>query len=221
MNPHRSHRRRLVRARGLNHAMKDDLHFHWKLSDIDDQFIHTVGRIVIAWMPLDEAITEMCRAFVNTALPEKLMPKSFDGRVKFLGHYAKIMYANEPDEWRIFAWFLQRLKSSNGHRDAVVHGRFGMITKNGRSYEGLLVPNPTSPTATIPMTKANLLSLASELEALAREGLDVRFALTMAQSAYGSAIHHSMESGVWTRLTVENRKPRMPRSNVPPAGFKC
>ena len=179
-----------------------------------------VGSITLDWAMIDHDVTNMVQYFWHEKNPGETIPRPFDKRIRHLRGFADTVYADEPDEWIVFRWYLQRLKTANGKRDAIAHGMPGIITKGKRNYRGLMVPYPSKPTEYVPMTIKDLLGLVDTLSHLHAETATVSSALWAAQAASSPNKHFSQVRGKWTRLTKENRSPMLPRDHLPPSTFR-
>jgi hypothetical protein len=194
------------------------IEFHWTTEYVTPLVVTSVGSIIIQWAWLDHEITSMCQLFWRTSHPDEALPQSFSNRADILQQFAADLYlSREPEEYRIFAWFLQRVRSANGQRDDLAHGQYGMITKGGRKYEGLMVPIPSGSYKYPQMSMKKMQTLAEEIPELLREASQVSYALYKARAAASSQeTHREQVDGVWTRLTWDNRNPKLPRWRPPP-----
>ena len=105
--------------------------------DIDPALAQAIGEVIVWWARLDTIITSTCMSFWTIAHQRGgKMPQSFRTRATHLKNFAKALYANEPEEYRAMAWFIQRVRTINDKRDDIAHGNPGIITRNGRSYPG-------------------------------------------------------------------------------------
>jgi hypothetical protein len=129
---------------------------------------------------------------------------------------AKSLYANEPEEHRLFRWYLHRLAMLDSKRDDIAHGIPGTITRGRFVYEGLMVPFPSKPTRIPQMSVEDIEQLGRDLESMDDETDDVSEAVTQALQASSGNTEVWQEPHGWTRLTMDNRGPRLPRTNLPP-----
>ena len=198
--------------------------FRWTIESITPRLLQTVGYIILEWSMIDHEVTRMCELFWFNAHPGEKLSRRFDRRVTILKDFVKELYTkeypNEPDEYRIFAWYLQRLKTSNGKRDALAHGLPGTITEGRRKFEGLMVPEPSRNARFVQMSLTDIDKLAEEMRNLHIETIQVSTAISKAQAAASPNKSAGLIDGVWTQLTKENRSPKLPRGNLPPPTFQ-
>jgi hypothetical protein len=97
------------------------------------RLLSAIGSAVIYWAMIDHRIIEVCEFAWRTSHPGERVPRSFDIRIAGLKEIAASIYKNEPDEYRIFSWYVQRLRTLNGRRDDLAHGLPGKVTKKGRT----------------------------------------------------------------------------------------
>lgn len=201
--------------------MKNTIQFSWRPEFLTTQLVQDVGSIVLTWAWIDHEISRMCQMFWLKEHPEERLPQSFDTRANILKIFAKALYVpREPAEYRIFVWFIQRIKAANGKRDDLAHGIHGLITKNGRTREGLLVPHPSRKTDYIPMTAAQIGKFNEELSTLNREVKWVGLAFSQAVQATSPHKSFGLIDGVWTQDTWDNRSPKLPQLIPPPPTFR-
>lgn len=196
----------------------ETVRFEWRQEYVTPELLCNVGAIVIKWAWLDHEVTAMCDLFWVEAHPEQKLPQSFGARANILQQFGEHLYlAREPEEYRLLAWFLQRSKTVWGKRDDLAHGRFGMITRRGRTCEGFQIPVPGGNTKYIPMSREKIAALSLEIDNLLRESHQVSHALYLARVASSSQqTQRTLIDGVWMQLTWENRSPKLPRENLPP-----
>lgn len=196
------------------------IRFAWKSEWITPGLRTVVGSIVLEWAMLDAETTRLCEIFWIHHHPQDALPRPFDRRVRILRDFAANIYAQEPAEFLTFAWFLQRLKTANGHRDHIAHGLPGRITRHGREFAGLLVPHPSSDDRYIPMTLKGIRSLYEEICSLHREASAIAYPLYAAQhyALFGKPVRQ-VENGSMP-ATVHSRSPMLPRFSTPPATFR-
>lgn len=103
------------------------------------------------------------------------VPRSFDIRIAGLKEIAASIYKNEPDEYRIFSWYVQRLRTLNGRRDDLAHGLPGKVTKKGRTYDGIKIPFPSRDTKYSELTVEDIEELAEDLKAMEGELIKFRW----------------------------------------------
>lgn len=197
----------------------ETVQFEWQYEYLTPQLINYVGFIVIKWAWLDHEITRMCETFWFNTHPDDRLPQSFSNRADILQQFAADLYlTREPEEYRVFAWYLQRVRTVNGKRDDLAHGQHGKITKRGRTYEGLAVPSPGGNVKYIPMSIRAIENLVREIDDLLRESSAVSWALYRARAAAApNEKHRELVDGVWTLLTWDNRSPKLPRWRLPPS----
>ncbi len=195
--------------------------FHWDRENITPRLLIAVGSVTLTWAMIDTDISRALLLFWCQDKPDEPPPRSFDRRIASLMRYAEALYVNEPDERRTFRWYAQRLKQANGLRDSVAHGQPGKITKGRRTYFGLMVPQPSGRTQYVPMKISDVERLAETLGNLHAETVVVSHALWAAQTASSpNRQSFSQIHGKWTKLTKENRSPRLPRWHPPPSTFR-
>ncbi len=199
---------------------KPTTEFHWMRKSITAELLQAVGGVTLWWAMVDAAVTDMVRIFWHNKHPDQPIPKPFDRRIRNLRDFAAELLAAEPEELRLFRWFLQRVKAANGERDAVAHGTLGTVKQHGREYSALMVPKPSGTTNYVPMTPDKITKLAETIDALHSEATHVQSALIVALNASSQDKHHSLVDGKWTLLTWGNRNPRMPTDHPPPATFQ-
>ena len=197
-----------------------EVSFHWERKNITPPLLMAVGSITLDWAMIDHDVTRMIQSFWYEKHPRKTIPRPFDKRSRFLRDFADTVYADEPDEWIVFRWYLQRLKDANGKRDALAHGMPGMVIKGKRKYRGLMVPHPAKSATYVPMTIREVVGLAATILNLHAETSAVSTALSMAQAASSPNKHFSQVDGKWTQLTKENRSPILPRMVPLPPTFR-
>ena len=152
--------------------------FRWARKDITPPLLMAVGSIILDWAMIDNEVTKMVNLFWHKKHPGEKIPQPFDKRIRHLRDFADTVYADEPDEWIVFRWYLQRLKDANGKRDAIAHGMPGMITKGKRKYRGLMVPHPSKPTTYVPMTVKDVVRLSETILTLHAETSTISRALS-------------------------------------------
>jgi hypothetical protein len=197
----------------------ETIRFEWRVEYLTHELLINLGFIIIKWAWIDHEITQMCESFWFSEHPDKQLPQSFSKRATILqGFVADLYLTREPDEYRIFAWYLQRVRTVNGKRDNLAHGRFGKITRRGRTYDALSVPVPSGANKYIPMSMKAIERLAEEINDLLSETPEVSYALSRARAASSSReIHRALVDGEWTQLTWDNRSPKLPRRHLPPS----
>lgn len=195
--------------------------FHWQRSDITPDFLMAVGGVTLNWAQVDNEVTRILQPFWFDAHPEKRMPRSFDKRVGNLVKIVEPLYADEPEERRIFKWYIQRLKDANGQRDNIAHGIPGTITKGGRTFQGLMVPYPSREPTYAPKPLDDVAALAKTIDALWRETLDVTAALYAVRNAASGNIRVWQNPDGWSLVTMDNRSPRLPLTIPPPPTFRA
>lgn len=196
--------------------------FHWRHDWITPRLLTAVGAVVLEWAMIDQQITDMCGRFWFNKYPGQRIPRAFDKRSTELLARAKELYAQEPDECRIFAWYIQRLKTLNGKRDDLCHGTPGRVAKDdGKFYDCLMVPFPSRATKYERMTVDDIERLLNDLKNLSRETGTVSWAFSEALDASSGNKSIWREPGGWTLVTMDNRSPRLPRENPPPATFQA
>jgi hypothetical protein len=118
------------------------------------------------WALIDWDIQRLCEFLWPIHPPGQEIVRSFDKRAETLAEIARKLYAAEPDEWRTFAWLLQRLKTANGRRDAICHGIPGTKKIAGKEIDSLLIPFPARPTKYSPISVLAIEQLAALLDDL-------------------------------------------------------
>jgi hypothetical protein len=202
-------------------AMRE-ISFHWKAEWITPRLVTSIGRLVLEWSGIDHEVTRMCQGFWLRKYGDQGIPRSFDRRSVELKGYAAELYANEPDEYRVFSWYLQRLRTINGKRDDIVHGMPGKVTKGGREFEGLMVPFPSRPTKFIPMAIQDIEQVLEELRSLHIETGQVAYAIYIAaQVASLREIPNPPTLGGLLPSTTGPRSPMLPRWHPPPPTFQA
>lgn len=197
------------------------INFHWQRQDVTPRLLLAVGAVTLEWAMIDFEIIRMVQAYWADKCPGKQIPRAFDKRIAFLRNLGDSVYGDEPDEWIVFRWFLQRLKTSNGRRDAIAHGLPGKITKGKRTYRGLMVPRSSGAPRYVPMTTVEIEHLAETFRDLLIETSLVAHALSLAYvAASPNRRQYSQVRGKWTRLTKDNRDHMLPRFHPPPATFR-
>lgn len=195
--------------------------FHWKLSDITPELLMAVGAVTLNWAQADNSITQILQIFWANDRPNERMPRSFDKRVDNLVEFVEPLLASEPDELRVFRWYIQRLRDANGKRDSISHGIPGTITKNGRTFQGLMVPHPSKRTIHIPLPPDDISDVAKTIGGLWEETIiGVYPALIALWQAASGNIRTRQSPDEWKQVTMDNRSPRLPRSCPPPPTFQ-
>ena len=184
------------------------------------ELLQTVGEIIVYWAMIDDQITRILGPFWFDHHPEERMPRSFDRRINRLVDILTPMYVYEPDEYRIFKWYVHRLKTANGQRDDISHGIPGSFTRKGRTLTGLMVPFPSRKTKYVPQSLKNIKALSKTLQALQSETVYVSLALGAVRDASLPDIRVWRDPGGWTQITMENRDPMLPRDIPPPPTFQ-
>lgn len=180
-----------------------------------------VGRVILQWAWIDHDITRMCEFAWWNDFPDQKIPRAFNARVKGLKQVAKRIYKDEPDEYRVFCWFIQRLRNANDRRDDLAHGRPGIASiDGGEEFECLMVPFPSRETKYEPMRVDQIERLHRDLSTITIELRTVSWAFSQALQASSGNISTWQEPDGWTRLTMANRSPKLPREHPPPPTFQ-
>jgi hypothetical protein len=201
-----------------------NIHFQARYEWMTPRLQAAVGRVIIEWAGIDASVTEICDRFWPDVHPREGIPRPFVRRSKELKDYGRSLYLDklqEPDEWRTFAWYVQRLRTLNDQRDDIAHGQPGLITKNGKQFEGLMVPYPSRETKFVEQTVLDIEELAETLQAIRNETGQVRHAFWLAHEAASPDRQVWQARNGWTQLTKENRSPMLPRWHHPPATFQA
>ncbi len=193
--------------------------FHWQATDETPELLMMVGAITLTWSRIDDQITQMLLPFWFDDRPTQGIPRSFDRRIGALVEIVSPLYANEPDELRQFQWYVQRLRNANGQRDQIAHGIPGTITKNGRTFWGLVISFPSRETKYISKSIASIEKLVKSLYDLHFETVQVHYALIALRNASSGNVSTWKKPGGWTPVTMENRSPKLPRLSSPPPTF--
>ena len=194
--------------------------FHWHSDWMTPRLLSAIGSAVIYWAMIDHRIIEVCEFAWRTSHPGERVPRSFDIRIAGLKEIAASIYKNEPDEYRIFSWYVQRLRTLNGRRDDLAHGLPGKVTKKGRTYDGIKIPFPSRDTKYSELTVEDIEELAEDLKAMEGETYQVSMALLQALQASSGNISIWQDPDGWAPLTKDNRSPKLPRENLPPPTFR-
>lgn len=194
------------------------INFHWKRSDITPDLLMAVGAVMLNWSMVDDQISNALIPFWVDAKPNERIPRSFDRRINGLVDLISPFYSGEPDEYRIFMWFIQRIKDANGRRDNIAHGIPGTITKKGRTYKGLMIPEHSREATYSPMPFNKITELAETIDELITECGSVTSALWAVRSASRSE-RIWRESDGWKTVTMDNRSPKLPCLRTPPQTF--
>jgi hypothetical protein len=198
-----------------------EIKFEWKREWLTPLLLQAVGGVILNWSRVDHEIIKLCEHVWRVEFPTTRVPRPFNARTTTLLTFARKLYLNEPEEFRIFAWYIQRLRTLNDSRDDVAHGTPGIVTKHGKSSECLMVPFPSRATEFRPITIRQIENLSLKLDALASETSWVSGAVSRAIMASSSGIYRELIDGEWRRLTMYNRTPRLPRDSLPPPSFRA
>lgn len=193
--------------------------FHWQQSDMTPELLELIGWVTIQWSIIDNEVTRILEPFWLKNTPNERMPRSFDKRIQHLTDSVRPLYADEPEEERTFLWFVHRLKDVNGRRDQLAHGIPGTIKKGRREYVGLMVPFPSNRTKYVPMSLAQIKKLASALTQIRHETWQVGSAINAVLAASSGNRSVWRDPDGWTRITMDNRSPMLPRDHPPPPTF--
>lgn len=199
--------------------------FHWSIDVITPRLKQEVGSIVLYWALIEWQFTEICERFWRESNPgrEKLPPR-FDRRAAILLDQVKAFYAkeypDEPEEFRQFAWFMQRLKTANGKRDALVHGLPGVASINGRKFPAIETRYPSEDAKYVQMSLDDIGNLDLEIWRLYAETCKVSRALNRALDAASPNKSRQLVGGEYVLLTKQNRDPKLPRETPPPPTFR-
>jgi hypothetical protein len=181
-----------------------------------------VGSVSIEWAIVDDCITQILWSlwFYEHQQTER-PPRSFDRRIAELKRLVKLLDQNEPDEFRTYAWFDQRLRTANGKRDNIAHGVPGRMTKNGKEYEALQIPFPSQ---VIPKyahsTIDDVEDLAVELKELCLEASSIHVAIWAALVASSQNISNG-PAPYGLKPVGPDSRPMLPRDNLPPPTFQA
>ncbi|MFZ5717384.1 MAG: hypothetical protein ACOY3N_31530 [Bradyrhizobium sp.] len=182
-----------------------------------------VGNVTIQWAVIDHLVTQMLWHlwFYEHSQAER-PPRSFDRRIAELKRLTKILYQNEPDEFRTYSWFDQRIRSANGRRDDITHGIPGVMSKNGKEYEVLHIQFPSQIMPKYSHSSVESVEqLAEELKALYLEAVNVFYAISTALVASSqNTVTGPAPYGLKPAIPG-NRSPRLPRENLPPPTFQA
>jgi hypothetical protein len=203
--------------------MPDTIRFQWHHEWITDRLTMAIGSVILKWAMLDADFSRVCQTywFKEHALTEP-MPQSFKNRTRNLIPAIRKLYTNEPDEFRQFSWFIQRLRIANSERDDLAHGQYGKATVDGREFEGLLVHHPAAATRAVPMTVFDIEALGQEVQNLHTEMSQVSMALHVAsQVAALRDIPNPPTLGGLLPSTTGPRSPMQPRWSLPPPTFRA
>ena len=182
-----------------------------------------VGRVIIEWAGVDHELTTLCENFWVDVHPNDKISRSFETRSRSAKDYGKILYLEklqEPEEWRFFAWYIERLRDLNNQRDDIAHGQPGLITRNEKQFEGLMVPRPSKETRFVESTVSDIEILADKLGQLRGEASQVAHAFWAAHVAASPHRQAWRAQNGWQQITKDNRSPMLPRWNVPPLTFR-
>ena len=196
--------------------------FHWHHEWVTPRLRMAVGDVSLEWAGLDIEITRMCEGCWSRAYPdERGVPRPFDKRQKGLRAFGQFLYASEPDENLIWAWFLERVKNANFKRDDIAHGIPGKVTnEKGEQYDGLMVPYPSRAPKFIKMSLSDIEALVESLKELRREMTQVSFAFHQALAASSPNTRTWLDPNMSIPLTMDNRSPKLPRWQPPPPTFR-
>jgi len=204
--------------RPINRAV---VSFHWKRESITPRLQQAVGAVVLEWTLVDEIITDILGSFWLHHRREDKIPRPFDIRRKLLRDFGGDLYRSEPDELRIFAWYLDRLSRINSDRDDICHGIPGIVTLRKKSYACLAIRHPSKETRYKPISIGAIERFAASLMRFHSETGQVGQAIGVALQASSRSVR------VWKTgddqphlLTPENRHPRLPRQVPPPPSFR-
>jgi hypothetical protein len=203
--------------------MTTEILFHWHYENITPRLVIAVGTIILEWAMIDAEVTSMLRLFWTRKRDNERPPKSFDRRVKNLIEFADDLYGNvlaEPDEQRVFRWYIQRLRCASGRRDDIAHGMPGTITQHGRTYEGLQVPHPVGSTRFVPFSTDDIIRFVGDVMALHHETREVSHALYLALMAASPGTLRVQTPDGFLPVTKENRGLKLPRWQPPPPTFR-
>jgi hypothetical protein len=186
--------------------------------------LHAVGSVTVWWALLDQAITRFASNFWLGEHSQKLMPREFIRRAKYLRSMGEAIYINklnEPDEYRQFCWFMKRITDAHGLRDAIAHGIPGTATQGKRRFRALLIHPPSRPHEIKPFSAKMLNKLAADIESLFDELSDVVFAVSVAHFATLPRPPGKLPPEVLALYSSESRSPKLPRLSLPPPTFSA
>jgi hypothetical protein len=195
-------------------------HYEWMTPRLQA----AVGCVIIEWAGIDAGLTHICENFWVDVHPNDTIPRPFDKRSKAIKDYGRTLYLDklqEEDEWRFFSWYIERLRNLNNRRDDIAHGQPGLIIKDGKQFEGLMVPRPSKETRFVEQTVLDIEDLAQQLTTMRGETTQVAYAFWSAHIAASPHRQAWRNQSGWTLITKENRNPRLPRWNVPPPTFQA
>jgi hypothetical protein len=201
-----------------------NVHFQARYEWMTPRLQSAVGRVIIEWAGIDAGVTDICQNFWVDEHPQVTIPRPFDKRSKAIKDYGRKLYLEklqERDEWRFFAWYIQRLRTLNDRRDDIAHGQPGLITKDGKQFEGLMVPRPSKETRFVEQTILDIEDLGQQLTAILGEATQVAYAFWAAHVAASPHRQAWRVQNGWTQITKENRSPKLSRWNVPPPTFRA
>lgn len=166
------------------------------------RLLAAIGMVGVRWVHLDKEVTHMSNPFWAEHHPTQRMPRPFDKRADFLNDCAKSLYTNDQNEYRIFGWYLHRLRAANSARDNICHGIPGIVAR----YK--------------PQTVEDIESLADQLDRFMIESMRVTQALWAARSALlqGMSARPSLDAS--TPPKPDHHSPKLPRENRPPSTFR-
>lgn len=197
-----------------------DVNFHWTHDAMTPRLLAAVGQVVVYWAMIDARITEMCGIFWHKEHPGQGIPRAFNAWTKQLKAYAAKLYADEPGEFRIFAWYIERLRAHNKKRNDLAHGTPGRVTRDGKQFDGLMVPFPSRGTKFVSMTVNDIEQLGQELIQFNGETCFVSGALVMAHNVASPDIQVWQGPDASILVTKEHRSPKLPRWHPPPPTFQ-
>lgn len=200
--------------------------FHWKREWVTPELLQAVGTIVLEWAMIDNEVTDMCKTFWSLERRGEVLPRAFDKRIDLLNERGLKLFADFPEELHVWKWFVQRIKTLNGRRDAVAHGVPGRITlrdkqqKDIRTFDGVLVEHPSKDTKLIPLSIGQIAQLADDIVRLHDEIGNVRYAFSNAVSVSTPNMEvRTNINDVMVLLTHENR-PKLHQQERIPASAK-
>jgi hypothetical protein len=193
--------------------------FQWQASEQTPELLGAIGLIITTWARIDWRVTQTLEPFWLGAKPNDQMPRSFDQRITNLEELATPVFKSAPSDLRTFLWFLQRLKTANGQRDSVTHGIVGQITKNNRTYYGIMIPHPSKKTKYPWFSLEQIHKLGARLSDLEMEIGAVSGVLSDARNASTPGFRAWRIGDGWLKPGAENYTPNLPQDHRPPATF--
>ena len=199
--------------------------FQWSIDVITPRLQQAVGSISLYWALIEWQFIRICEDFHRLIDENEKLPRAFDRRADIVLDDARSFYAkeypDEPSEFRQFSWFMQRLKSANGRRDAVIHGMPGKVTKNGRTYDGIHVPFPSQSAKQVSISLEDIYRLDVEIWQLYAETCRVSLATSRAISAASPDTIVEQTPDGYVQLTKANRSPKLAQEPPPPPTFQA